>query len=83
MKVLKFFANWCTPCKKLSFNIHRIKNEITYSVEEINVETNKELALKFNITALPTMILMDEEKEVGRILGVPQEQELRSFFNLK
>ena len=83
MKVLKFFANWCTPCKKLSFNIYRIKSEITCPVEEIDVQTNRELAEKYNITVLPTMILMDEDKEVRRILGVPQEQELRSFFNLK
>ena len=83
MKVLKFFANWCNPCKKLSFNIHCIKSEITYPVEEINVETNRELAARYNISALPTMILIDDDKEVRRITGLPPNLELRSFFDLK
>jgi|APGre2960657373_1045057.scaffolds.fasta_scaffold38442_2 thioredoxin 1 len=83
MKVLKFFANWCKPCKKLSFNIHCIKSEITYPVEEINVDTNRELAARYNISALPTMILIDDDKEVRRITGLPPKQELRSFFDLK
>jgi thioredoxin 1 len=83
MEVLKFFASWCPPCKELSTNIDSIKSEITYPIKDIDVDTNRELAQKFNISALPTIILIDNNIEVRRILGVPQEHDLRSFFNLK
>jgi len=82
MKVLKFAASWCGPCKMLSMTIAGIKDEIPYPVEEIDIDENSEMAQKFGIRGVPTMVIVDGDKEVKRKVGAMTAPELKTFLSI-
>ena len=81
MKLLKFSASWCGPCKMLSMTIAGIKDEIPYPIEEIDIDTNTELAQKFGIRGVPTLVLVDGDTEVRRKVGSLTSAELKVFVS--
>lgn len=74
MKILKFSAPWCNPCKMLSNVINAVKPAI--SVEEIDIEVNVEMRKQYGITGVPTCIMLDdagvEVKRKSGMMTVPQ-----------
>jgi thiol-disulfide isomerase/thioredoxin len=56
MKILKFSATWCGPCKMLSKKFE--KEGIVY--EDIDVDDNPERAAKYGVRSLPTVVIVDE-----------------------
>ena len=80
MKILKFYATWCGPCKALSSVIESIKDEIPYEIEEIDSDENMDMARKYNIRSLPTMVIVDGDKEVRRQMGMMNAKQLKEFM---
>ena len=76
-KVLKFSASWCQPCKELSRRLETMGQE----VEEVDVDANEELAAKFGIRGVPTMVMVDDAgNEVSRLVGSKSTPELTKWF---
>ena len=67
MKVLKFYADWCAPCKMISTIIDGVKDKLPVPVEEINIDENNDIAKKYGIRGVPTLVMVDES---GAILLV-------------
>ena len=82
MKILKFSASWCGPCKMLTMTIAGIKDEVPYPVEEIDIDENSELAQKFGIRGVPTLVLVDGDTEVRRKVGALTSAELKTFISV-
>jgi len=79
MKLLKFTASWCPSCKQLSKVLEDF-NDIP--VEEVDVEDQFELADKYGIRNLPTMILLDKDNnEIRRFVGLTTLDKIREFVN--
>ena len=79
MKLLKFTASWCPSCKQLSKVLEDF-NDIP--VEEVDVEDQFELADKYGIRNLPTMILLDKDNnEIRRFVGLITLDKIREFIN--
>lgn len=73
MKILKFEASWCNPCKIATNILH----EKGYEFEAIDIDENKELAAEYNIMSIPTVVILDDnDNEVSRFVGVPQIQQM-------
>lgn len=68
VQVLKFYADWCSPCKGLAMEI--ANSFIEPYVHSINVEREEELANQYRIRSLPTTIVLSDNIEVGRVVGV-------------
>ena len=79
MKILKFYADWCNPCKALSAVIAKVEHGVP--IVEINVEEDRETAAFYGIRAIPTMLLIDEnENIVNRKGGTMTEEQFRDFL---
>jgi thioredoxin 1 len=81
MKLLKFYADWCGPCKGLNQIIQQAGDKITVPVENVNIDENIFMAQNFQVRSVPTMILVDEnETEIKRHVGVLNEEKLLEFL---
>ena len=69
-KLIKFEKNDCNPCAMVSELLE--KNGISY--ERINAFDNPEMAMKFRVRTVPTVILVDEEEEIKRTMGFKLEE---------
>jgi thioredoxin 1 len=77
MKVLKFYADWCGPCKALTRIIEIAGEKVTIPVENVNIDENIFLAQEFKVRSVPTMILVDDtENEIKRHVGLVNEERL-------
>lgn len=82
MKVLKFYAEWCAPCKMLSRVIEDAKDKVTLPIEEVDIDTNGELARSYNIRGVPALLVVDENGGVVRSKsGYMNETQLLEFIN--
>ena len=82
MKILKFYADWCGPCKMLSKTIDSIKEEIPFDIEEIDADNNSDMAVKYKIRGLPTMIIVDGDTEVKRHTGNMTADQVKEFVKV-
>lgn len=82
MKVIKFQASWCQPCKMLSRVVEDAKDKINVPIEEVDIDENMEMARTFNVRGVPTLVLVDEKSNVVRTKsGYMSEQQLLEFVN--
>lgn len=81
MKVLKFYADWCGPCKMLSKMMENM-DDLGVEVVNVDVDNDQEVAIRYGIRGVPTMVVIDDDgKEVRRKAGMMSEAELRVFIS--
>jgi thioredoxin 1 len=75
--LLDFFAEWCGPCKMIAPSIEEIAEENEHiKVCKIDVDQNMELATRFQIYSIPTLIVMDKGEIVNQALGARSKQQI-------
>ena len=70
--LIDFFATWCGPCKTLGPILKEVKDSLgeRISIIKIDVDKNQELASKYQVRGVPTMILYQSGKQLWRQSGV-------------
>lgn len=76
-KILKFSASWCQPCKMLSKNIENTQLDIP--IEEIDIDEKTDLSVEYKIRGVPTLVMLEDGKEVKRVSGVKTVAELKAW----
>lgn len=76
--LVDFYAEWCGPCKTMSPILKDVKDNLKdrVSIIKIDVDKNQELASKYQVRGVPTMILFKRGKQVWRQSGVLQKNDL-------
>lgn len=77
-QLLKFSAAWCGPCKMLSKVIEG--QDLGIEVKEIDIDDQFEVANSYQIRGVPTLVLLEDGKEVKRKTGMMQLKELKEFI---
>ena len=68
--LIDFYANWCAPCKMLSPVIEEVAIENDdIKVVKINVDDLQELAVKYEVISIPTLVVIKNGQEVKRSVG--------------
>lgn len=68
--LVDFYADWCGPCKMMSPIVDEIADERTdVTVAKVNVDESSELASRFGVVSIPTLIIFKNGKESNRIIG--------------
>lgn len=81
--LMDFFAEWCGPCRMQTPIMEELEKKYSGKIEikKIDVDRNIELANRYNIMVVPTIILEKDGKEVRRWLGVTSKEELSSAID--
>jgi len=83
LKVLKFSASWCGPCKQLTPIFDQVKSEVSgVSFQDVDVDADSALAIKYNVRGVPTIIFEKDGQEVKRLVGIQQKSLLTSTIKL-
>jgi len=68
--VIDFWASWCMPCLIMSPIIEELAEKFKQvKFGKVNVDDNSNLANKFKIMSIPTLIVFKEGKEIDRVIG--------------
>lgn len=79
--LLDFWASWCGPCKMLSPVVDEIADETPdIKVGKINVDEENELAAKFGISSIPTLVVMKNGKIETSSVGVRPKSEILAMI---
>lgn len=81
MKLLKFYAPWCQPCKGLAMVIEGAADKITVPIEEVNIDEDIDTAVQYGVRSVPTLVLLDDAGNVvKKNVGVLNEAQLLDFL---
>lgn len=75
--LVDFYADWCGPCKMLSPIIESVANENEdIKVVKINVDNAQDLAIKYQVMSIPTIVVIKNGQEVNRTVGVVSKSQI-------
>ena len=72
-----FWAPWCGPCRMIAPTLDALSQELQGKVKivKINVDDNQELAMRFGVQSIPTLIIFKNGEAVDRIVGASVSRE--------
>ena len=77
MKILRFTASWCGPCKSLAMNLEQANLQMP--IEVIDIDVQSDVAVEYGIRGVPTLVMLDENIEVKRLVGSKTVTELKEW----
>ena len=76
-RILRFTASWCEPCKALAKNLEVANIELP--IEVVDIDVHSELAQEYGIRSVPTLVMLDENIEIKRIVGSKTPNQLQEW----
>ena len=80
--VVDFWAEWCQPCKVLTPLLEKLVGEMggSFRLAKVDVDANPNLAARFNVRSIPTVIAFSDAAPRDQLIGVQSEPRLRAFL---
>jgi thioredoxin 1 len=81
--LVDFWAEWCGPCRMVGPIVEQLAQSLKgkVKVSKLNVDQNKDIAEKYNIQSIPSLVLFKNGNEIARIVGFSPKEKYEKFVN--
>jgi thioredoxin 1 len=81
--LVDFWAEWCMPCRMLTPTIEKIAKDYVGKVKvgKVDTDANRDVSMKYGISAIPTVILIKDGQPVQKFVGLRQEKDFREALD--
>lgn len=80
--LVDFYAEWCGPCKMLGPIIEEVADELnSIKVMKVNIDEHGDIAQKYGVMSIPTLILFKDGNEVNKSIGFMPKEDIIEFVN--
>lgn len=81
--LVDFWAEWCMPCRMLAPTIEKIANDYAGKVKvgKLDTDANRDVASKYSISAIPTVILFKDGQVAQKFVGLRQEKDFKAALD--
>ena len=81
--LVDFYADWCGPCRMMSPVIDSIAEELGENIKvgKVNVDDNQDLAIKYNVMSIPTIIIFKNGMPMKSFIGVTDKSDILKELN--
>ena len=79
--LVDFYADWCGPCKMLSPIIDEVAEENDdIKVVKVNVDDSQDLAMKYQVMSIPTLVVIKNGSEINRSVGLIDKAQILNLI---
>lgn len=81
--VVDFFATWCGPCRMLGPVLEQVQEDMQDKIKivKLDVDDGENIARKYGIMSVPSMVIFKDGKEIDRVVGFRQKEQLVEIFS--
>src|SRR6476661_2730388 len=81
--LVDFWAEWCMPCKMLTPTIEKLAKDYVGKVKvgKVDTDSNRDVSMRFGISAIPTVILFKDGKVAQKFVGLRQEKDFKEVLD--
>jgi thioredoxin-like negative regulator of GroEL len=76
-RIIRFTASWCGPCKSLAMNLETAN--LGLPIEVVDIDTHSDVAQEYGIRSVPTLVMLDENIEIKRLIGSKTVNQLQEW----
>jgi thioredoxin 1 len=79
--LVDFWAEWCGPCRMVGPALEQLSMSMNGKIKiaKLNVDENQDIAMKYGIKSIPSLLLFKEGNEIGRSVGAAPKEKYQQF----